>query len=107
MKIPLCIEAKLDLCHRIETQSVRRAPSAAHPVPRICGPAKLRRPRVIQQVVRNNSVFRLNWCDDLCCFRDHRSFIPRNHSRQRTGKMAESRMGDEEACLDLKLKRKI
>ena len=30
-----------------------------------------------------------------------RSFVPRDYSRQRTGKMAESRMGDEEACLDL------
>ena len=26
-----------------------------------------------------------------------RSFVPRDYSRQRTGKMAESRMGDEEA----------
>ena len=33
----------------------------------------------------------------------YRSFIPRDYSRQHTGKMAKSRMGDVEACLDQEL----
>ena len=37
-------------------------------------------------------------CDDQCCFRDTAKpvFTPDDHSRQRT-RMAESRMGEEEA----------
>ena len=36
----------------------------------------------------------------------HRSFIPGDYSRQHTG-MAESKMGEEEACLNQKLEKKI
>ena len=48
----------------------------------------------------------LQECYDQCCFRDpadSRSFIPRDYSRQHTGKMAKSRMGDVEAGLDQEL----
>ena len=33
----------------------------------------------------------------------YRSFTPEDYSRQHTGKMAKSRMGDVEACLDQEL----
>ena len=33
----------------------------------------------------------------------YRSFIPGDYSRQHTGEMAKSRMGDLEACLDQEL----
>ena len=48
-------------------------------------------------------------CNDQCCFRDpakSRSFIPEDHSRLQTD-LAESRMGEEEASLNNKQKKKI
>ena len=48
----------------------------------------------------------LRWCDDLYCLRGSPVFIPRDYSRQHTGRMAESRMGDVEACPDQELEDK-
>ena len=48
-------------------------------------------------------------CDNQCCFRDparSRSFIPADYSRLQT-KLAESRMGEEEASLNNNQKKKI
>ena len=46
-------------------------------------------------------------CDKLCCFQRLSVLYTKEPFQTADGKMAESRMGDEEACLDLKLEKMI
>ena len=46
-------------------------------------------------------------CDELCCFQRLSVLYTKELFQTADGKMAESRMGDEEACLDLKLEKRI
>ena len=46
-------------------------------------------------------------CDELCCFQRLPVLFTKELFQTADGKMAESRMGDEEACLDLKLEKRI
>ena len=46
-------------------------------------------------------------CNELCCFQRLAVLYTKELFQTADGKMAESRMGDEEACLDLKLEKMI